>query len=77
MGGKRTSIEPFHMCGSLESVVLSKHKHPLISLICTSTLGIYQITQQGKGGICLFLYFIVYAFLVWPFLLTAEVCFHL
>lgn len=46
-------------CSSLEPVVLSKHKHPLISLICTSALGIYQITQQGRGA---FVYFFILLF---------------
>lgn len=48
-----------HMCSSLEPVVLSKHKHPLISLICTSALGIYQITQQRRGA---FVYFFILLF---------------
>lgn len=61
-GKKSTRTEPFvqiHMCSSLEPVVLSKHKHPLISLICTSALGIYQITQQGRGA---FVYFFILLF---------------
>ncbi len=59
-GEKSTRTEPFvqiHMCSSLEPMVL--YKHPLISLICTSTLGIYQITQQGRGA---FDYFFILLF---------------
>lgn len=62
-GKKSTRIEPFvriHMCISLKPVVLSKHKPPLFSLICTSALGIHQITQQGRGA---FVYFFILLFL--------------